>query len=105
MNQDTCAICGKAVRMVNGLAMHVELDLSHPAVLLVVPEIRTIQVSPDVSLKFDIADGWFSLVDADNLGYDELGAVLMGLGDIDALIVALGKLREMVKTSHEQKAF
>lgn len=117
LSKDRCIICGKAIGIVNGFAMHFELDASHQVVLPpdhplketvnmeALADVHTIQVTPDVSLQYSLGDGWFSLVDADNLGYDEMGAVLLGLADIDALIVALGELREMVKTSHEQKAF
>lgn len=61
------------------------------------PNIQSIAVTKDISIRFDISDHWFGLQDAEAGTYDELGAVLMGLNDLDALIVALGQLREKVK--------
>ncbi|MCL4295664.1 MAG: hypothetical protein KJ077_08050 [Anaerolineae bacterium] len=109
LSKDRCIVCGKAVRVINGMfVFHQEVDASHQVALppdhplkeAVAPfnmDVHTIQVTPDVSLKYNLADGWFSLVDADNLGYDELGAVLMVVEDIDPLIVALGELRKEVR--------
>lgn len=117
LSKDRCVICGKAVRVINGMfVFHQEFDASHQVVLPpdhplreaaapvdigmeALADVRTIQVTPDVSLQYSLGDGWFSL--ADNLGYDEMGAVLMGLGDIDALIVGLGELRKLVGQSVE----
>lgn len=92
-----CIICGKAVKPINGILFHVELDSSHLPVLTGDNRPGEMWVTPDVFLRFDLTDGWFGLIDKDNLGYDEMGAVLMRLADIDALIVALGKLREEVR--------
>lgn len=59
-------------------------------------EIHKIQVTKEVEVQYDIADGWFGIVDADWTGYDQMGAVTMGTDDLDALIVGLGMLRERV---------
>lgn len=69
------------------------------------PRIQTIQVTKDISIKYDPDDRWFGLQDDEagpstglrKFAYDELGAVLMTFDDLDALIVALGQLREKVK--------
>lgn len=69
------------------------------------PNIQTIQVTRDICIRFDISDHWFGLHDIEagpstglrKFVYDELGAVLMTFDDLDALIVALGQLRERVK--------
>lgn len=65
--------------------------------LLLPPNIQTIQVTKDISIKYDADDGWFGLMDKEAGAYDELGAVLMTFDDLDALIVALGQLRDRVK--------
>lgn len=65
--------------------------------LLLPPNVKSLRVTKDISLKYDLDDGWFGLIDTDGGAYDELGAVLMTFEDLDALIVALGQLREKVK--------
>lgn len=61
------------------------------------PTIESITVTKEISVRFSISDGWFGIHDIEGGLYDELGAILMTFDDLDALIVALGQLRERVK--------
>lgn len=59
--------------------------------------IHSIPITDTVSLAYDPGDNWFAVADSDNFGYDALGVVIMGMDELDALIVALGRLRELRK--------
>jgi len=55
-------------------------------------EFPSIQATKSVVINYDLADGWFAIVDSEEC--DRLGAVSLALDEIDVLIVALGALRE-----------
>lgn len=61
------------------------------------PDLVTILVSGDIYIQYDRHDTWFAIGDKDNLGYDEMGAVVMGYGELDGLIEKLQELREAIK--------
>lgn len=61
------------------------------------PTIHAISVTDTVALAYDPADTWFAVGDSDNWHYDDLGVVIMSMDELDALIVALGELRELRK--------
>jgi hypothetical protein len=61
------------------------------------PDLARIIVSDDIYIEYDREDTWFVIADKDNLGYDEMGAVVLGSDEIDGLIKALQELKEVAK--------
>jgi len=57
-------------------------------------DLDRLDITKDLYLRWDKEDTWFALEDADWFSYDRGGAVIMNFSDIDALIVALGQLRD-----------
>lgn len=51
-------------------------------------------VKDNIVIDADIEDGWIAIVDTDNFHYDDLGAVILGVDQIPALIDSLTRLQE-----------
>lgn len=60
------------------------------------PDLITIPVSDDIYIQYDRHDTWFAIGDRDNLGYDEMGAVVMGFDELGVLIDALMGFRDTI---------
>lgn len=66
------------------------------------PDMMRLDITPDLFLRWDSKDTCFAIEDADWWSYDRGGAVIMNFSDIDALIVALGQLRDKVSGGRPQ---
>jgi hypothetical protein len=59
------------------------------------PRYRQIPVSSDLTLHFDLDDTWIAI--KDNGHADDCTCVMVGIDEIDSLILQLQQAREMIK--------
>ena len=59
------------------------------------PRYKQIEVSADLTLHFDLDDTWIAI--KDTLNVDDCTCVMIGIDEIDSLILQLQQAKEMIK--------